>query len=65
MAFRPKEGPVPSSTAPSPPVKTIYYDWEVGADFVGVVFEVAKAIAMLLVVSLKSFHSRTAKFCLV
>lgn len=59
MVYRPQEGPVDSKTAQMPPVKTIYYNWDVSADFVGVIFESAKAFAMLLMVSPK--HSIATK----
>jgi hypothetical protein len=51
MVYRPQEGPVDSKTRQLPPVKTIYYNWDVGADVVGIIFETTKAFAMLLMVS--------------
>jgi hypothetical protein len=51
MIYRPQEGPVPSSNGQLPPVKTIYYNWDVGADVVGVLSETARAFVMLLMVS--------------
>ena len=51
MVYRPQEGPVDSRTAQLPPVKTIYYNWDVAADFLGVSFESLKAFSMLFMVS--------------
>lgn len=55
MVYRPQEGPVDSRTAQLPPVKTIYYNWDVGADFMGVFFESLKAFSMLFMVRC-AFH---------
>jgi hypothetical protein len=52
MIYRPQQGPVDSMTEQLPPVKTIYYNWDVGADAVGILFETAKAFAMLFMVCL-------------
>jgi hypothetical protein len=61
MIYRPQEGPVVSTTSQLPPVKTIYYNWDVGADLVGVLFETARALAMLLMVSVDPPKSRNPK----
>ena len=60
MVYRPQEGPVSSQTAPLPPVKTIYYNWDLGADFLGVLSETMKAFAMLFMVS-SAFHPHIAQ----
>lgn len=57
MVYRPQGGPITSQTAQLGPVKTIYYDWDLGADFLGVLLELLKAIAMLFMVS-SAFQSR-------
>jgi hypothetical protein len=51
MIYRPQEGPVDSRTTKLPPVKTIYYNWDIGADVLGILFETTKAFAMLFMVS--------------
>jgi hypothetical protein len=56
MVYRPQEGPVASQTAQLPPVKTIYYNWDFGADFLGVLSETMKVFAMLFMVRL-AFHT--------
>lgn len=62
MVYRPQEGPLDVKAAELPPVKTLYNNWDVRQDVLGVLFEAVRSALMLLLVSTAALSTISLHF---